>query len=214
MVVYHLFFDLNFLGILVVPLKEPPFVVLQRLTAFLFLTLVGVSLTLGRPTLEKTARRFALLASSAMLVTAVTWYWPHDGFIVFGILHLIAASVLLGLLFLRFETLNLFLGLGLLTFGTFFVLPRLDVPWLLWLGFPPAGFYTLDYYPLLPWFGLVLLGIYAGKKVKPYLETRPGGIPSWAHLFIFLGKNALLIYLVHQPVLLGVLSAFRFVTGS
>lgn len=211
MLAYHVFFDLNYLKIVPVPLHEFPFIALQRTTAVLFLTLVGVSFALSRHSWEKTASRFAFLASIAMLITAVTWVFPHDGFVLFGIIHLIALSVLLGGLFLRFDWLNLFFGLGLLSFGTLFAVPRLDVPWLLWLGFPPVGFFTLDYYPLIPWFGLVLIGIFVGKKIKNRLERHDRQMLPLERFFCYLGKNALLIYLIHQPVLVGLMTFYRMI---
>ena len=73
---------------------------------------------------------------------------------------------------------------------------------LLWLY--PANFTTLDYFPLLPWFGLMALGIYCGnlwagrKAVAPARSAR--GI-------CFLGRHSLAIYVIHQPILIVILFA-------
>jgi uncharacterized membrane protein len=82
-------------------------------------------------------------------------------------------------------------------------------PWLLWLGIRQMGRYMVDYYPLLPWFGVALLGVFFG------LTLYPGGRPRFelADLspkfplpaLTFLGRNSLVIYLVHQPIILGAL---------
>lgn len=66
-----------------------------------------------------------------------------------------------------------------------------------------------DYYPLVPWFGFALLGIWAGWRLYPG-RTRRFTLPDLAHVapiraLSFLGRHSLVIYLVHQPVLLALL---------
>ena len=70
-----------------------------------------------------------------------------------------------------------------------------------YLGFPPADFYSTDYFSLLPWNFLYLCGYElhwilkaAGVLDAPILrkEIRP---------LAFMGRNSLVIYLLHQPVL-------------
>jgi uncharacterized membrane protein len=82
-------------------------------------------------------------------------------------------------------------------------------PWLLWLGLAPEGFYSLDYLPLLPWFGVVLMGIalgdflYHGYKRRIALPDLGGAL--LVRPLAFLGRNSLLIYFVHQPALIALL---------
>lgn len=77
--------------------------------------------------------------------------------------------------------------------------------WLLPFGIYPAGFTSVDYTPLFPWFGVVLIGIGIGN----FLYTggvRQFAVPRLPDLFsaplAFLGRHSLLIYLVHQPVII------------
>ena len=85
----------------------------------------------------------------------------------------------------------------------------LPFPWLLWLGLPPVAYATFDYFPLLPWFGLILLGVwlggllYAGGRRGFPLPDLGGALP--VRLLDFLGRHSLLIYLIHQPILMGAL---------
>jgi uncharacterized membrane protein len=80
---------------------------------------------------------------------------------------------------------------------------------LLWLGFVPYNFYTLDYFPIFPWFGLVLIGIFLGNKF--YQDGKRGfKLPDLSGSFIVdllgtLGRNSLAIYLVHQPIIVATL---------
>ncbi len=207
MVVYHFFFDIGFLEIASINLQDAPLLILQRTTAFLFLILVGVSMTLGKPDFKKTLNRAVKLGAVAILITVATSIYPGNGAIVFGIIHFIAVSVLLGYFFLSFNWPNLLAALGVLAAWLLAGSFTQGSPYLIWLGFPPADFYTLDYYPLLPWFALVLAGIFIGKTVFPLKNRMPE--PGAAQPLCFLGRKSLAIYLLHQPVLLVVLSALK-----
>ena len=81
--------------------------------------------------------------------------------------------------------------------------------WLLWLGLAPPEFYSLDYVPLLPWFGVVLFGVGLGDLLYPGYRRRVTWLDqiavsgcSWARLLCYLGRNSLTIYLVHQPLII------------
>jgi len=178
-------------------------------TASTFVFLVGVSIAVrhGRhgdeegdgSYLVRGARIFAL----GLLVTGVTLVLLPGRAIVFGILHLIGTSIALAPAFLRFRTFNLILGSFIFIVGL--VLPAFTGPiWMLPLGLHPANFASLDYEPLFPWFGLVLLGISTGlclypggRRIYPFPERGP----DVAALLVLLGRNSLLVYLVH-PMLI------------
>jgi len=127
----------------------------------------------------------------------------------FGVLHFIVLASVLGLPFTRFYWSNLFIGIGLLVFGLIYQHEYFNQPWLQWFGLMTYKPITEDYVPLLPWFGVVLIGLFLGKAIyaRPKIPTLarwqpvrlPGKILSAA------GRHSLLIYLLHQPLLLGVL---------
>ncbi len=222
MVFYHLLFDLDYLGLAVLDFQHPPLLVLQRLVAFLFLSLVGVSLVLTRlkgVTAVENAKRALGLFAIALLITAATFVYPgpQNGMIVFGIIHFIALAVLLGYFFTRLPAwFNLVAGVLVIGAGFWIsALPPANGPWLLWLGFVPAGFYTLDYYPLVPWFGVVLLGIFMGQVMDPFSKPISGKVamPKLLAGFSYLGRNALAVYLVHQPILFGLLFGAKALLG-
>ena len=147
--------------------------------------------------------------SLALGITLVTYIVIGRGFIVFGILHLISISILLAYPLLRLGRMNILLGLAAILLGLYIQELDVDFFWLIWLGLAPRDFVSLDYTPLFPWFGLVLMGIAAGALLYKDLVRRFSlpDISSWpvAGGLIFLGRNSLAIYIIHQPLLLGLI---------
>jgi uncharacterized membrane protein len=144
-----------------------------------------------------------------MTITLFTYLFIKEAYVRFGVLHFIGISIIFAYPFLKFKLLNL--GFALVVFLIGFYLSGLsfDFGWLLWFGFKPYGFYTVDYFPLFPYFGMILLGIFSGKilykngkrnfKIKNFSKYKP------IRLIDLIGEKSLLIYLIHQPLILGIL---------
>jgi uncharacterized membrane protein len=219
MIVFHTVFDLNFFSIVPVNVSTGFWRWFAMATASLFLGIVGVSLVVSHARSASKLSGFALIKkflfrgagifALGLLVTLATRLYLHEGFIIFGILHLIGVSVILSVFFFRFGKYNILLGL-LCSAGGFFIGNITGPVWLLPLGIQPASFASVDYTPLIPWFGAVLVGMGVGE----FLYS--GGIRRFAapHLpelagmpLAFLGQHSLVIYLVHQPVIILLLGA-------
>ena len=85
----------------------------------------------------------------------------------------------------------------------------LDGRWLAPFGITPTRYPAVDHFPLIPWFGVALLGVALGNWVYPGGQ-RAFLLPDWSGLSVvrglrFLGRNSLTIYLIHQPILFGLL---------
>lgn len=214
MIFFHALWDLDYFEIFKVDVHTGFWLVFARATAILFLLLVGVSLTLSSSLQKRDCgayfahylRRGVTLFSLGMVVTFATWVSLGEGFVVYGVLHFIGTATVLAYPLLKFRVLNLILGGGIMSAGVLFRGMRFDFPWLLWLGFPPRHFYSVDYFPILPWFGVVLIGLFLGRTlyrdrsrtfVVPDLSDR-----ALARYLALFGRNSLLIYLVHQPLLI------------
>ena len=211
MAVYHFAWDLHFFGLIATdPVVHPAWLLFARGIAASFLLLV-VSLTLAAADgFDRRAFmiRLAKVSGAALLITAATMAAFPDSFIFFGILHHIAAASVLGLLALRLPT-GAVPGLA----GTVFVLPVLfqhpafSHPALVWLGLAPVPPRSNDFVPLLPWFGWVLAGVAAGRallgapRFVAAFALRPTSRP--ARVMAAAGRHSLTIYLLHQPVLIG-----------
>lgn len=207
MVAYHFCFDLNHFRLATFDFYHSTFWLGARTAIVtLFLLLVGVSLHLATTRgfrLTSFARRLALLAGCAAAVSASSYaMFPASG-IFFGVLHFIAVASVLGLLFRRLGTANLVLGTAWIAAGLLFSHIWFDQPWANWIGFMTHKPVTEDYVPLFPWFGVVLLGLFAGRhiaKLPRALLPAPSG-----RILGLAGRHSLAIYMLHQPVLLGLL---------
>ncbi len=216
MVVYHLTWDLYGLAGWDIPIYGLFWSTWQRITASLFIGLVGVSTHLraerlrsrGKLTFGPYLRRALVIFTWGMVISLVTYLFQPDEFVRFGILHFIATSIVFTYPFLYAPLLALPVGGGIL------LLPRLlswrhHWTWAEWLGLAEAPHAAFDYFPVIPWWGMTLLGLVAGVSLFPAgkrrvrLTQRPWPPFRWLQLA---GQNALLIYLIHQPLLITALT--------
>lgn len=227
MVFYHFVWDLNFFGLYNANMLTGPWQVFARSIATMFIFLVGVSLTLSynravrrseHPGLfKKFLMRGAKIFGLGLVITVVTYFFIGRGFVIFGILHLIGVSIILAYPFLRWERwTSLIAGLVVIALGFYVDRFVVTFPWLIWLGIKQAGVYMVDFYPVLPWFGVSLLGVFAGHTLYP-MGIRGFSLPDWSSIWPvrglrFLGRHSLLIYLVHQPILIGVFWVLGYAT--
>jgi uncharacterized membrane protein len=210
---FHFSYDLTAFGFAHWNFYTDPFWLNYRtLIVSTFLSVMGMSLYLAhRSGIHWSAlrRRLLILGGCAALVSIGSVFFAGERWISFGILHFITVASLLGIWFVRHITLSLITGIGLILIGTQLQFDLFDQPGLHWIGLMTHKPATEDYVPLLPWFGVVLLGIVTMHLARqrgwfPLLQTwrgqgRVGKSLRW------LGRHSLLIYMLHQPLFLGLL---------
>lgn len=217
MIFYHILFDLDYLGIVPIGAGEGAPRVLALATVTTFLLIAGISLTLSqyrhtpRPNwIRRSLGRGLAILLAACLVTLVTYMIVPAEFVIFGVLHCIGCSILLGTLIIRLKRWIPLIGAVIVLLGS--ALSRINGPlWLLPLGIAPTDFSTLDYVPLIPWFGVFLIGMSAGIFLYPDGTRRFASHPTPPHplgWIVVAGRHSLLIYLIHQPIVLGILGVF------
>lgn len=216
-IIYHFCFDLNYYNMANFLFYNMFWTCYQTIILSLFVFVAGMSIVLAaQGGIKKKAflKRFALLIGCAAIISIVSFYFSPDTFIFFGIIHFIAVASLLGLVFSRFYWLNLLIAPVIIVIGATVQNAVFDHTYLQWIGLVTSKPYTDDYVPLLPWFGVVQLGIFSCKFLIPkgYIYkkiTIPGiGLLRW------LGRHTLIIYVVHQPILMGLLWAVQFLFFS
>ena len=213
MIGYHFCFDLAYFGVLAADFNHNPFWLgLRSMIVTLFLGVMGMSLALAtRPAIKwhPYLRRLGILLAAAARVSLGSYFLFSESVIFFGVLHFIVLASVLGLAFTRLYWSNLFIGIGLLVFGLVYQHEYFNQPWLQWFGLMTYKPITEDYVPLLPWFGVVLIGLFLGKaiyarpKVPALARWQPMRLPG--RVLSGAGRHSLLIYLLHQPLLLGAL---------
>lgn len=223
MVVYHGLVDYSFI-------TGAPFLITgitnlfwQDGTIILFLMLFGVGTVLStskhssqpKAVFKKTIRKTLLLFGWGMIITVITFTFVRDEFVVFGIMHFLGICTLLQYPLRKHRYLNLVIGIIIIILGNYLSGYRFRFTFLLWLGFiPKGGFNSIDYFPIFPWFGYILIGVFLGNTLYPKGISRLrikdySGFPLVKFLS-FLGRQSLKIYLIHQPLFLALLSLFLF----
>jgi len=224
MVVYHLSFDLYFLAGFPIKINSLFWTLFQRTTASLFLILVGVSLTLSYSKIKskypkkeifiRHLKRGIKIFIWGTVITLFTFVFLSNGVILFGILHLIGVSIIISFPLIEYKYKNLAFGLIIILIGLYLSNFTFDSPYLLFLGFEPHSFFSFDYFPLLPWYGIVLIGISLGNLIYPNSKRRFDMLDLSDNLIsrvlTFLGKHSLKIYLIHQPTIILLLYALGF----
>lgn len=218
MIGFHLSYDLKFIaGVTLVWFAPPLQDVWRASISWSFLFIAGWMCSLSHDNLKRSLK-YAIVALAIYVVTSLAGV---DDPISFGIIYCVAFSTFVAWVLTKVHltpkgpvaavvllvcfvlTLNVphhVLGIG----GISVTLPSFlyETPWLSWLGLPGGGFVSGDYYPPIPFTFMYLCGMAIGTWV-----TEEGRYPDWAYSACvrplnFLGRHALAVYILHQPILL------------
>ena len=208
MVTFHFAFDLMYFGFAKSDLiYQPDWRLFERMIAFSFLFIAGLSLSITHRSWinwKSFFRRYGVTAICAVLISIVTYILFNNDMIRFGILHAISVSGLVGLLLLKLNSLSLFFLAVLLFLLNLFIPQPLegDYFWQ-WLIYTTETPNSLDYRPIIPWITPFILGMASYQLFKKWdlLETNNTTNHHELSILCWLGRNSLVIYLVHQPIL-------------
>lgn len=215
MIAFHAAYDLQQYWQWDIDVFHGAWKLLARTTATTFLLVSGIAVARSEERMralppsvrwQRRLMRFGILLFFALCVSAATFALEPRTAVVFGILHLLAASRLLLPLFARLRG-------GAIVLGTLWIACGRSAPWevstslAIPLGFVPTGFASVDYFPLLPWFGVPLIGM--GLLSLPgfrHAAGHPLSAHPWLMPLAWLGRRSLIVYLLHQPLLLATLA--------
>ena len=212
MVIVHFVYDMVDLYQLVDWKLPETFLFVQQWGGVLFLLISGICATLG----SRSVRRGIIVFVCGLVVSAVTvgmyrLNFADKGIIIyFGVLHCLGTCMILWPLFKKLPFWALLIVGSVMVWAGFYIdtLPTVDHSWLVPIGILPHRFLTSDFFPLLPNLGFFLLGSVIGKTAYRKKETLLPKISANNPILRFLrvcGKHSLWIYLLHQPILSGIL---------
>ncbi len=182
---------------------------LAYITASIFVFVSGLCFNISysrRRSLRRILMRFLKLTLLGFSVTTATLLFLKRGTIYFGILHFLGLASILAIPFYKIgRHIPIFIPLFIIC-SLFVEEVHADTLMLLPLGITPYRFFTLDYFPIFPWFGVYLLGLWFGfvwRRWSEFPELRFLG--KICKIVCIAGRNSLKIYFIHQPIFLFVL---------
>lgn len=215
MIAYHFIYDLKYFGYVDwnTPLGDG-FREWRTSIVCGFVLAMGLSMGIahGRGRNARSFKiRLAQILACAILISVVSVFMFPESYIYFGILHFMALASLLTYALVGRP--KLALGLGAAIIISF------------WAGLVPYGWpinlisglpgYTEDFVSPFPWFGVALVGLALGEtyiknreKMTAFANWKMGG--PLGKIVGFAGKRSLLIYMIHQPILFGLILGAGF----
>ena len=210
MAAFHFAFDLNYFGLIHQNFYRDPSWTVQRaciVTLFMFCVGMGQGVaSVQRQPLARFWKRWAQIAVCALLVSFGSWLMFPKSFISFGVLHGIAVMLIVVRFTTSWGAWRWPLGLVAIVLPKLVADPFFDTRWTNWVGLVTHLPVTEDYVPLLPWLGVVWWGAAATDWLLAHRQSLlTGPLPSAARPLAALGRWSLTFYMLHQPVLIGLL---------
>ncbi len=208
MVVFHFIVDLSDFYNYDIAYLSGFWYYVGKTSAITFIFVSGISSTFSRNNIK---RGFKILCWG-LVITAVTFIYSRYVFIQFGILHFLGVSMMLTHFLSKLhKKYLLLLAAIILVIGNYFSNIYVNTPYLFPIGLIIRQFRSLDYYPLMPWLSVYILGIVIGKR----FYTQPKSLFSFTpsrilDVFVWLSRHSLKIYLLHQPILLAILFLYHY----
>ncbi|MFC0809016.1 heparan-alpha-glucosaminide N-acetyltransferase [Ensifer sp. P24N7] len=214
-VIFHIIWNLESFGVLPFSFAESPIsTAVSRIGAAGFLSLVGVGVKLAYGKgfrAAKFAARVASIAACAMLISVATYALDSGSFIYFGILHVIAAATLVSVLLLRAPPgVCATIGMIAIALPHVFNITATVSRTSAWTGLTRDAPDSLDFYPFFRWAGWVFLGMALTTPIILVCRRlSPPGIEKYRlpNVVAWVGRRSLTIYMLHQPILYGLLGA-------
>ena len=224
MIGFHLLYDLKLFGVINWNLYSGILFFIAYGTASTFILVAGISASLRYHHLRQISvpisfvhsfiKRGIKILFLGFIITLVTLLFIPEQYVIFGILHCMGISTILCIPFLGYKKINVLLGSFLILIGIILRMYTFDFSFLIPFGFIPHMFSTVDYFPLLPWFGVFLIGITMGhiwypQGMRKHLIHDYSGLLVIKRICAF-GTNSLYVYFLHQPLLFAVIFLFLY----
>ena len=233
MIFYHFVFDLGDFGYInMITVVNGYWKLFAQSIGCSFLFISGISFWImanGGINWSKYLKRLAILIAAALLISVVTYRVNSNTFIFFGILHLLAACSIFSLMVFRLPFIVLLvIGVGILLLpdyyysSTYYNDNLFSQKLFSWTGLYNGKTGSVDFYAFMPWSAAFIFGLAISKIfVKPkrssslsplsFKEEKAGFTLS---SILWIGRNSLLVYLIHQPILISLILGFQKLVGT
>ena len=220
MMVFHFTFDLTYFGFVGADtIYNSGWLIFQQIIAGGFIFIAGLSFDLSHSEGIKwlhIKKRIIILGFSAALVSIITLIMFGNFWVKFGILHCILSCSLLSIFLVRFSNLGVILIIFLFSCLYFYLAPPIYAPQI--IDFIIRTFnphLSVDYHPIFPliivfFSGILLSRLHFRKRLCLRLSYQHNALNIFWKPFIIMGKNSLLIYLIHQPIFFGAFLIFIY----
>lgn len=207
MIMFHFIYDLNVFGGVDVSYTTGFWMWVGKLAGLIFIFVSGISSGFSSNPVRRGLRVFGF----GMVITLVTHLFLGDFYIRFGILHLLGVCMVLSPSIRRLHSLAVLAGAGIILFTSDQITSiTVNTSILLPLGLKYEGFRSADYYPLFPYLAVFMLGVLVHKLYY----YRGSSLFRWSlenRFITMVSKSSLMIYLLHQPVIIAAIFLFRYV---
>ncbi|HBF78219.1 MAG TPA: hypothetical protein DDX02_10360 [Clostridiaceae bacterium] len=210
MLIYHLVFDLKEYLNVDVNYEEFHWYIIGISSAIIFMFISGVSSGLSKNPIKRGVQVLAC----GMLITLVSFIFFKDMYIRFGILHFLGVCMIISPALRKMDNLTLLLiGLVCVITGIYIENITINIPYLLPLGFKYRGFHSFDYYPLIPYLSVYILGILVFRN---YYKERKSIFKKelYSNFIRKISEKSLFIYLIHQPIYYALILLYKYVFSS
>ena len=222
MVIFHIFYLLYLTGQSETPFSKNSMLCLTRFAHITFIILFGVNLALSfqknkesnKPNNEyygKQIKRALLFFIIAGIVTLFTYLIFPNNYVIFGIFHFLASSILISNFFVENKTTT---TIGLIIFTLIYNIKKTnqfnilnkcyDTPLFCFIsGLGNTKYNTIDHFAFVPYFIFVLIGILLGhtyfdkgkRNIKLLENKDPNNVIT--NIIKKIGQNSITIYIVH-----------------
>lgn len=219
MIFFHLNYSLlNIFHIQILNFSELFWFVLWKVSALLFIFIAWVSFFLSskkywKSIAKKYTKKAVYLWIIAWIISLITYFWFDSKFYIrFWIIHFFALSFLLMIVFRRFRYYNLLFWTIIIVYGVYFI-PIIENKNLYFLWFRYYWFKSGDYYPILPYFWVMLLwyvfALFLSDTNKLNLLKLKNNSNILLKILELFWKKSLLIYLIHQPIIVFIIYCIK-----
>ncbi len=206
MVLFHIVYDLREFAGININYQDPVWFLIGKASALLFIFISGLASGFSR----SPVRRGLKVLLYGMGITIATYLAMKDIYVRFGILHFLGVTMILSPIIYSLSSRILWVLAGASALlGFWFKGLVLETSLFLPLGLMYKEFGSMDYYPLFPYISVTFLGVLAyrhlyQRRSKPLVAFKLDYKP-----ILWLSRNSLLIYLVHQPIILLIIFGIR-----